>query len=144
MKTIALRFGETFAPKCGTIKAHQNVIDSFGHVWYGKMGNAVSDHNVSAVMENNPARILLIHSGGFDRYWAYVSEIIKSVPPKEEIPEYYRGSTEKFKTWFKVTKFEKAPKDIMSKCTIVSSGAVLGMASRHSMSPYFFINYNDE
>ena len=38
MKTIALRFGETFSPEGGTIKAHQEVIDSCGYVWYGKLG----------------------------------------------------------------------------------------------------------
>jgi hypothetical protein len=27
MKTIALRFGEHFAPPCGTIAAHQEIID---------------------------------------------------------------------------------------------------------------------
>lgn len=26
MKTLALRFGETFSPECGTIAAHQQVI----------------------------------------------------------------------------------------------------------------------
>ena len=49
-------------------------------------GHAVSNHIISVVMENNPIKILLIHSGRFGRYWAYVSEIVKNVPPKEEIP----------------------------------------------------------
>ena len=37
MKTIALRFGEHFSPACGTIAAHQEIIDKSGYVWYGKM-----------------------------------------------------------------------------------------------------------
>lgn len=53
MKTIALRFGEHFAPPCGTIAAHQAIIDDKGYVWYGKLGNTVSDKNVSAIMEAN-------------------------------------------------------------------------------------------
>ena len=32
MKTIAMRFGEHFAPECGTIVAHQDIIDKFGYV----------------------------------------------------------------------------------------------------------------
>ena len=43
MKTIALRFGETFSPDCGTIIAHQQVIDKLGYVWYGKTGAALAD-----------------------------------------------------------------------------------------------------
>ena len=43
MKTIALRFGEHFSPDCGTIAAHQEIIDKLGYVWYGKMGSTVSD-----------------------------------------------------------------------------------------------------
>ena len=42
MRTIALRFAETFAPECGTIAAHQHMIDRHGFVWYGKLGNPVS------------------------------------------------------------------------------------------------------
>ena len=42
MKTIALRFGESFAPQCGTIAAHQEIIDKNGFVWYGKIGAKVS------------------------------------------------------------------------------------------------------
>ena len=42
MRTIALRFGEHFAPDCGTISAHQQLIDEMGYVWYGKMGNPIA------------------------------------------------------------------------------------------------------
>ncbi len=38
MRTIALRFGEHFSPKCGTIAAHEEIINDIGYVWYGKMG----------------------------------------------------------------------------------------------------------
>lgn len=38
MRTIALRFGETFSTDCGTIAAHQRIIDMLGYVWYGKLG----------------------------------------------------------------------------------------------------------
>ena len=33
MKTIALRFGEQFAPECGTIAAHQQLISEKEFVW---------------------------------------------------------------------------------------------------------------
>lgn len=139
MKTIALRFGETFAPDGGTIKAHEDVINQKGFVWYGKLGGAVSVAKAKAVLSSDIPRILLIQSGKAGRYWAYIDEIRRECPDPEAIPEYYRNDRDRFKTWFRVIKFEKAPADIMSKCTVVSSGAELGHASHYSMSPYFFI-----
>ena len=68
MKTIALRF----APEEGTIKAHKRVIDINGFVWYGKLGNAVSKCILKELSANENAKILLIHSGKNDRYWAYI------------------------------------------------------------------------
>lgn len=144
MKTIALRFGEHFAPPCGTIAAHQTIIDKYGFVWYGKLSSAVSDKIASEIMEADAPRILLINSGKADRYWANVAEIKKETPDLYGIPEYYRENTEKFKTWFKVVSFEPAPKNIMSQCFVASSGAPLGEASKHRMSPYFIIKYKPE
>ena len=144
MKTIALRFGEHFAPKCGTIAAHQEIIDELGYVWYGKLGSAVSEKNIAEIMKNESPKILLINSGKADRYWANIVEIRKTTPEANGIPKYYRDNTEKFKAWFKVVSFETAPKNIMSQCCVASSGTPLGEASKHSMSPYFIIEYTED
>ncbi|MCD7950685.1 MAG: hypothetical protein LUG12_10570 [Erysipelotrichaceae bacterium] len=86
--------------------------------------------------------ILLISSGKVERYWAHLIDISRDVPEKEKIPEYYRDRVDQFKTWFKIIKFELAPRDIMSQCFVASSGSPLNEASKHSMSPYFIINYS--
>ena len=142
MKTIALRFGEHFSPECGTIAAHQAIIDKIGHVWYGKMGSAVSDKVISDIKRADQPRILLIRSGRTERYWAKVLEIQHTVPSLSEIPEYYRDTAGTFKTWFKVSEFELADRDVMSKCRVASSGNALGEVSKHSRSPYFIIEYD--
>ena len=139
MKTIALRFGEHFAPDCGTIAAHQEVIDRIGHVWYGKKGNPVSLKVADEIMSVNEAKILLIRSGKAERYWAYITEITRNKPAYDEIPAYYRDECEKFKTWFKIIEIEEAEKDILSQYVVASSHAPLGTVSKHSMSPYFII-----
>ena len=144
MKTVALRFADTFAPDCGTIVAHEQVIKEYGHVWYGKLGNKVSDKMLETIMSEEKPKILLIHSGKQDRYWAYVCKAQNALPNLHEIPAYYRDKNEKFKTWFCVTRFEKAPKNIMSECVVASSGALLGLVSRHSMSPYFIIETEEK
>lgn len=143
MKTIALRFGEHFSPECGTIAAHQEIIDRLGFVWYGKMGTSVSDKVIADIKSAEHPQILLIRSGKTERYWAKVLEIQHRIPPLEEIPEYYRDTAGTFKTWFRVNEFELAPRNVMSKCRVASSGNTLGEVFKHSMSPYFIIEYDE-
>ncbi len=140
MKTIALRFGEHFSPDCGTISAHEEIIKRQGYVWYGKMGTPVSQKAIDNIMSMDNPKILLIRSGKPERYWAYIKEINTTIPEDtENIPSYYRNTTEKFKTWFKVESFEEAPKDIMKNFVVSSSKQLLSDVSKHSMSPYFMI-----
>lgn len=144
MKTIALRFGEHFAPECGTIAAHQEIIGKLGYVWYGKLGTAVSAQIIEEIKKQDDPKILLINSGKSDRYWAHISAIAQEEPPEGEFPSYYKEKAEKMKTWFKVVSFEVAPKGVMAQCAVVSSGSQLSEASKHSMSPYFKIQYDEE
>ena len=58
MKTIALRFGDHFAPECGTIAAHQQLIDELGYVWYGKMGNPVASAIANELKQQNNPKLL--------------------------------------------------------------------------------------
>lgn len=143
MKTIALRFANNFAPVSGTIAEHQKIIDELGYVWYGKLGAAVSDAVSQQILNNSDSRILLIHSGSANRYWAYVDAIQHEIPETAAIPAYYRDMAASFRTWFRIIRFEDAPKDILSKCTVASSGSSLSQASKHSMSPYFIIEVNE-
>lgn len=144
MRTVALRFADKIAPEEGTIKAHEAIIEANGFVWYGKLGLPLSQKAISYIKENDNPKILLIHSGKAARYWAYVSDVIRSCPEIDGIPHYYRDIRDKFKTWFKVTRIEEAPRDIMGNCRVISSGAPLGEVSKHSMSPYFIIECEGE
>lgn len=144
MKTLALRFSDRFAPSCGTIEAHNQIIINKGYVWFGKIGTAVSVKTAKIIMNNDRPRILLIHSGKQDRYWAYVKEIKWEIQEAPEIPSYYLEKKDLFKTWFKIDKIVSAEKDIMSRCKVISSGAILSVASKKSMSSFFVIEYNDE
>lgn len=144
MKTIALRFSENFSPPIGTIAAHQQLIDSEGYVWYGKLGTPISAKVADEIMQNEDPKILLISSGKQDRYWAHITEVSRSLPSEKNIPEYYRHMSDKFKCWFRVKFFEIAPKGIMAECYIASSKVILSQTSKHSMSPYFIIIYEEK
>ena len=141
MRTVALRFAENFAPECGTIAAHQEVIDERGFVWYGKLGSPVSATVAGEILMEDDPRILLIHSGGVERWWAYIEAIKRETPELLGVPSYYRDHADGFNCWFKVFSFERADPKVMSSCFVASSGKVLTEASRHSMSPYFIIDY---
>ena len=90
MKTVALRFSDKFAPEIGTIKTHEQLMKDKGFVWYGKLGLPLSQKVIDTIMNNENPKILLVHSGRTDRYWAYVTDIRKNYPDSEDIPEYYR------------------------------------------------------
>ena len=144
MTTIALRFAETFAPDEGTIHMHQKIIDQFGFVWYGKLGLPISKKIQALILQEKAPRILLIHSGKTNRYWAYIDMIQNETPDLMFVPSYYGAMAEKMKTWFRVTKINTAEKNVMSNCWVKSSGVSLSSVSRHSISPYFIIEYNTE
>lgn len=141
MYTIALRFGEQFSPPCGTIAAHQRIIDELGYVWYGKLGGVVSQAIVKSILQSNDPRILLINSGKIDRYWAHVVDFSTTRPPEIEYPVYYQSKADRMKCWFKISAFERADNDVMAHCFVCSSKRVLSEVSRSSMSPYFIIEY---
>ena len=143
MKTISLRYTDKFAPDNGTIGAHKEILDDKGFVWYGKMGSKISDTVSKMILENNVPRFLLIHSGSFERYWMYIDCISYKQPPTDEFPSYYHDLASNFKTWFRVIRIEEAEKNVMSNCKVISSGSSLSEASRHSMSPYFIICYDE-
>ena len=77
MRTIALRFVENIAPECGTIEAHNQLIGQYGEVGYGKFGAPLSEKVIADILKNDSPRILLIHSGTVNRYWAYIEKLVK-------------------------------------------------------------------
>lgn len=143
MLSVALRFAENKAPKDGTIAEHLKVIEKNGYVWYGKFGATLSDKTKKEILNQEEQKILLIRSGRFERYWAYISDISRTIPEKGEYPDYYADFVTKIHAWFKVTGIMEAPKDIMGKCVVASLKRSLSEASKYSMSPYFIIEVDE-
>ena len=139
MKVLSLRYGENFAPPCGTMSAHKSLIATYGFVWYGKFGCPISKKVVTQVMKEKPARVLFIKSGSLERYWAEVETITRQCPDKKFIPEYYRNMASKVKCWIKIKRIYVAPHNIMSQCVVVSSGMPLSIASKASMNPCLLV-----
>lgn len=143
MKSVALRFAENFSPEIGTIKSHEAIISKFGFVYYGKLGSPISNKVRTEVLNEKYPKILLIHSGASERYWAYVENIQNTIPDLKYVPNYYHDKATGIKCWIKIKKFEIADKGIMSRCIVSSSKKSLSEASKYSMSPYFIIEFDE-
>ena len=126
------------------IYLHQQLIDKYGFVWYGKFGNRISKDIIEEQLKTDDPKLLLIKSGSVERYWLHFTEQQEEVPDLDKIPEYYRNSCNVIKCWFKVVSFERAEKDVLSKCFVLSSGDSLSTSSKHSMNPYFKIEYRGD
>lgn len=92
----------------------------------------------------NEKKFLLIKSGGQERYWVYFDDIKKEIEDIDKIPSYYRNNRKRVKCWFKVIKFVRTEKNIMSKCYVVSNNSLLSNTSKYSMSPYFVIDFKED
>ena len=144
MRTIALLVSDNYAPKEGVIYHHNKIINEKGFVWYGKFGNKISRDIVEEQLNTKDPKFLLIKSGSVERYWVHFDKyLFDSYPDVNYIPEYYRETAENIHCWFRVIKFERAERDILSKCFVISSGDMLSNASKHSMNPYFKIEFNE-
>ena len=134
MRTVSIRFGENFAPPCGTIEAHSEILREKGFVWYGKLGAPINSAAAKELLKNGPVDFLLIKSGS-------VSKIERTEPNKSEYPSYYWEFGPKIKCWLKVTEIRKAEQDVMSKCLVVSSKRRLSEVSKGSLNPCLHIEY---
>jgi hypothetical protein len=141
--TIALRFADNFAPSEGTIKAHENLLEKNGFVWYGKLGTQVSDKIIKEILNSNDPKVLLIHSGKPERYWVHVDKIQHDIPERNFIPKYYRDNAGMFKTWIRIRSIKSAEAKVLRQCRVRSSGRLLSEVSRSSMSPYFIIETDE-
>lgn len=138
-RTVAMRFTDNLTD-LGTIKEHENLIRKYGFSWYGKFGLPLSNKICSEVLEETPSKVLLINSGSSERYWAYVTDISRDPPLAKFVPGYYHHLMGKVRCWLKVIRFQKAPRDIMTRCIVVSSGRILSDSSKCSLSPFFIID----
>lgn len=86
--------------ECGTIAAHEEIIEKLGYVWYGKMSFLISRKIVDEIMLAEQPQILMIRSGKTERYWAKLEKIQYEISARNEFLAYYRGVVDKFKTWF--------------------------------------------
>lgn len=71
------------------------------------------------------------------RRWGLSDRIVERYVSEQHVPDINVGNISNRTP--QPIRFEDAPRESMGKCTVASSEQELGIASKHSMSPYFKI-----
>ncbi len=132
-----------------TIEEHQKVIEQEGAVWFGKMGQPISQNAIDKlnkqVEDNIPTYIYLV-KGNRRKPKAYVSDLVvasKTIPEEEMclIPPYYKELKiiQFIKFWAKVTNLHEIDLKDLTKMGVVSSVYPLMETLVKSSSGHFYI-----
>ena len=139
MKTIVLRFSDSFAPKEGTLAEHKKIIKDMGYVWWGKRGPRISPAVVKSIMADGPCKVLLVRGGTKEKYWATVEEISEGCPQKSHVPEYYRGDVVFYGSFLKITKIEYADDNVLDNWFVCTTGKKMSDIINKAMASYFIV-----
>jgi len=145
---LLLRFSDNIY-KGGTIAAHQEVIDQYGAVWFGKMGSTVSQVHIDKlnqqVEENIPTYVYLV-KGNRRKSTYYISTLLlasKTLPDDEArlVPRYYAdlNISKYVKFWVKLGDFGILEAAELNKMKVASSVLPIGETLYKSSSGHFII-----
>lgn len=139
MKTIVLRFSDSFAPSEGTLAEHMKLINEKGFVWWGKRGPKISHSVVVSLLKDGPCKIILVRGGTKEKYWATVFDISDGCPQKDMIPSYYRNDVVFYGSFLKVTNIERAEDNILESCFVCTTGKKMSDIINKAMASYFIV-----
>lgn len=146
---LLIRFSDRLLENKGTIEEHQKVIDEAGAVWFGKMGQPISQNAIDKlnkqVEEGIPTFIYLV-KGNRRKPNAYISNLVlasKTIPEEEKdlIPPYYKELEilRFIKFWVKVTNLHEIDLKDLTKMGVASSVYPLLETLVKSSSGHFYI-----
>ena len=141
MKTIVLRFSDSFAPKDGTLAEHQKMIKEHGFVWWGKRGPRISQKVVKDIIADGKGKVILVRGGTKEKYWATIEEISDGCPQKSMVPEYYRGDVAFYGSFLKIVSIERAEENVLENCFVCTTGAKMSDIINKAMASYFIVDY---
>jgi len=146
---LLIRFSDRLLENRETISEHQKVIEQNGAVWFGKMGQPISQNAIDKlnkqVEENIPTFIYLV-KGNRKLPTAFICNLIlaaKNIPEEEMnlIPTYYKELeiTRFIKFWAKVNNIQQIENSELNKMSVASSVYPLQETLYKSSSGHFYI-----
>ncbi len=147
---LALRFSDRLFRVGNVVQRHQDVIETFGAVWFGKIGQPIGRETASllrrsAANGDGGSCLFLVqrYQSGTDLFRSCILDVATDGAPEEQIlvPTYYEelGLTTHMRSWLKIGAIEKAPVVTLDRLTVVSSGRTLRNALRTSMAGAFVV-----
>lgn len=139
-KFLVVRFGTNIIENC--IERHQEVIESKGFCWFGKIGVVPSQKVLKALMDQETPSMLL-----YTRNHAYECKLLEcnTDKPSSGYPHYYEDelfeSGMEPKSYYKLASIEEVPISELDNYIVVSSRNRLMTTLNKSMSSYFYAEY---
>ena len=146
---LLLRFSDTLLKTGDTIDEHNQVVESEGSVWFGKMGSTVSQSQIDVlngqVQDAIPTYVCLV-KGNRRKSAAFRGRLVlasKTLPKGEEnrVPSYYTDlSIPRYvKFWVKLTKIVPIDSADLNMMQVASSVLPIRETLFRSSSGHFFL-----
>lgn len=146
---LLLRFSDSLLKDKDTIEAHDQLIQGYGAVWFGKMGSPVSQHYIDLLnkqVEDGIPTFVYLVKGNRRKSTAFRGRLIsaaKSLPEDEThlAPSYYfdLDFTKYMNFWAKLSEIIPITFDDLSKMRVASSVLPIRETLIKSSTGHFFL-----
>lgn len=147
---LAIRFSDVMYRVGDVVSYHNEVVNQYGAVWFGKFGGPISlpriEYINKQIFQNIPTFIYLFKRNRktISLYKASIF-LVSKVFPKEDkilIPSYYteKNLLKVMKVWVKIGRIELAELADLNKWKALSSKSTLDKTLALSSSGYFLIH----
>jgi len=145
---LVVRFSDTMFDVGDVVSLHNNVVTEHGAVWFGKLGQTLSQERVEMLnkqVEKNIPTFLYLVKGNRRKSTAYRAPLIiveKETPNETElIPAYYaeKDLIQYMKAWMKIGRIEAIDMTEMWKMKAINSVFPISETLVRSSSGYFLV-----
>mgnify|MGYP001184702573 CR=1 FL=1 len=146
---LLIRFSNRLLEERETIEEHQKVIEKEGAVWFGKMGQPISQNAIDKLnkqVEDNIPTFIYLVKGNRRQPTAFISDLIiasKTIPEDEKnlIPSYYQELEiiRFIKFWAKIKNVHQIDNSELNKISVASSVYPLQETLYKSSSGHFYV-----
>lgn len=146
---LVVRFSDTMFGVGDVVALHNIVVSAHGAVWFGKLGQTLSQGRVDMLnkqLEQGIPTFLYLVKGNRRKSTAYRAPLMQvaKVPPKEPklIPDYYAGKdlVQFMKAWMKIGVIEPIDLSDMNSLKTINSINTIAETLVRSSSGYFLVH----
>ena len=151
---LVIRFSDGLFDIGDVIGKHNEVVDKYGYVWFGKIGTTLSSTRIDALNEQVkkgiPTFIYLV-KGNRKKSTAYRAKLLfasKELPKGEakKIPSYYSGNNlrQYMKAWIKTGEISEVDMSSMKNLKAINSIYPIQETLVRSSSGYFLVHESND